>query len=99
MLIFGMMTLDVVAVWSPSFDSSVLELLSLSMFMPSLLVSGGLSEEINLAGTDEGNAADAAAVTVEMACFRGVCNFVVTDIDVGVDTDTEVDVDAGSEDV
>lgn len=45
------------AVESPSLDSSVLELLSLRMFMPSLLESGGFSEESNLAGTVVGNAA------------------------------------------
>uniref|UniRef100_A0A1A9VE30 Uncharacterized protein n=1 Tax=Glossina austeni TaxID=7395 RepID=A0A1A9VE30_GLOAU len=45
------------AAWSPSLDSSVLELLSFKIFMPNLLVRGGLREESNLAGTEVGKAA------------------------------------------
>lgn len=88
-LICGMITavpLVETADWSPSLDSSVLELLSLSMFMPSLLVSGGFSEEINLAGTDEGNTAHAATAA---GCLEGVCNF----DDEVADPDAEVDVE------
>lgn len=87
-LICGMVTmvpLEATPDWSPSLDSSVLELLSLSMFMPSLLVSGGLSEEINLAGTDEGNTAPAAIVDV---CLESGCNF--------ADADAEDDDEGGN---
>ncbi|KAI9583313.1 hypothetical protein GQX74_005061 [Glossina fuscipes] len=45
------------AAWSPSLDSSVLELLSFKIFIPNLLVRGGLREESNLAGTEVGKTA------------------------------------------